>query len=96
MKRIIAVLVVLSVPLLLFGTVRQAGGCREIRAELARLVEAQRELVELNRKLSVGISVLGARSRIEAAAEGTLGLGHVAPGRTIRVEIGTGRGKKDG
>lgn len=96
MQRIVRILIVLSVPLMLFGVVRQAGACREARVELAGLVETQRELLELERKLSAGISVLGARSRLEAAAEGSLGLERAVPERAIRIEVTGARGKTDG
>lgn len=87
MKRLFAVLVVLSVPLLLLSTVRQTARFQTLRAEALRLESLQKEWIEQNRKLIAGISVLSARARVEEAARGALGLVPVRPEGILRIKI---------
>ncbi len=87
MKRVLAVLAVLTVPLLLLATVRQTARFQTLRAEALRLEALQKDWIEQNRKLLAAISVLSARSRVDEAARESLGLVPVRPEGILRIEI---------
>ncbi len=86
-KRILAALLIISVPLLLLAAVRQTARFQTLRAEALRLEALQRDWIEQNRKLFSGMAVLSSRSRVDEAARGTLGLEPVRPEGVLRIEI---------
>jgi len=86
-KRILAVLFIISVPLLLLATVRQTAQYQTLRTEALRLESLQKDWIEQNRKLLAGISVLSARARVDEAARDALGLTPVRPEGILRIKI---------
>lgn len=95
MKRILAVLIIASIPLFLMAAVRQTARFESLRSEALRLESLQREWIEQNRKLQAGISVLSSRARVEEAAQGTLGLTPLLPAGILRIEVGENGGGTD-
>ena len=96
MKRFFAALLIATVPLLLFSTVRQAARFQVLRAEALRLEALQQDWIEQNRKLLSGISVLSSRARVDEAARNTLNLSPVRPEGILRIKIQEKGGRTDG
>ena len=60
----------------------------QLKGEIAGLEREQAELVEENKNLITGISVLAGADRIEALASGQLGMRPAESSEIIRVEMG--------
>ena len=93
MKRALLVLVVCSVPAIMFLNAWQVFRFKEALAGVRELEQQQQELIEENKKTLVGIEVLSSPSRIDEIAGG---IGEVEK-RTdvprVLIQIGTsGRG----
>ena len=93
MKRVLSVVIILSVPLFLLATVRQTARFQVLRAEAQHLENLQKDWIEQNRKLLTSISVLSARARVDEAARRQLRLSPVSPEGILRIKI---QGKGDG
>lgn len=96
MKKAGFVLLVVSLPILLLGTVWQTSRYAALAADTRRLEAAQEEWVDQNRKLVGSIAVLSSRERIAAIAA-RLGLVKASPERRVHVvPARAGRGGSDG
>lgn len=89
-------MIVLSVPCMLFMTAGQGARHYAVSAELRRLEAAQAEWVEQNRRLLADIAVAKSRSRVDEAMAGAEGYRMVSPKTTLRIRVGPGVEKRDG
>lgn len=96
MKRLLAPLMILSIPCMLFLVSAQSGRHHVAVAELRALEAAQSEWVEENRKLLSNIAVAGSRARVGESMAAAEGYRMVSPGTTLRIRIGPGGEKLDG
>ena len=92
MKKKLLLLVVASVPALLYLNVWQAFRYRAVEVEIQQLEDTQRSWLEKNKKVIVGIEVLGAPMRIDELASEIDGLEKPKTPATFRIEIGNGGG----
>lgn len=77
-----------SIPLFLAVNGIQSRRYAQLEGEIANLERAQAELVEKNKNLITGISVLASADRIEALASGQLKMRPAESSEIIRVEMG--------
>lgn len=77
-----------SIPLFLAVDGIQSRRFAQLEGEIASLERAQAELVEKNKNLITGISVLASADRIEALASGQLKMRPAESSEIIRVEMG--------
>lgn len=77
-----------SIPLFLAVDGIQSRRFAQLEGEIADLERAQAELVEKNKNLITGISVLASADRIEALASGQLKMRPAESSEIIRVEMG--------
>ena len=77
-----------SIPLFLAVDGIQSRRFAQLEGEIAGLERAQAELVEKNKNLIPGISVLASADRIEALASGQLKMRPAESSEIIRVEMG--------
>lgn len=87
-KGVAICLLAASIPLLLAVNGIQARQFARLKSEIASLEREQAELVEENKNLITGISVLAGADRIEALASGQLGMRPAESSEIIRVEMG--------
>lgn len=95
MKKLI-LLVVLAVPVLLYLNVWQAFRYRLVETEIELLEENQQDWIEKNKKIIVGIEVLGSPERIDNLASEIDGLGKTDLPVAIRVKVGESKGGDSG
>ncbi len=96
MKRITLVLIVLSIPAMLFVAAGQGARYYAVSVELRRLEAVQADWVEQNRRLLADIAVAKSRSRVDAAMAEAEGYRMVSPKTTLRIRVGPGVEKRDG
>ncbi len=89
-RKIILYTLVLIVPLLFVGNVRQSFRFVQLEREMERMHAEHIRVLEENKRLVVGISSLRSPSRIRAIAENDLGLEAVSAGRVRRIELNGG------
>jgi cell division protein FtsL len=87
-KGVAICLLAASIPLFLAVNGIQSRRFAELQGEIRRLEREQAELVEENKTLITGISVLAGADRIEALASGQLGMRPAESSEIIRVEMG--------
>lgn len=87
-KGVAICLLAASIPLFLAVDGVQARRFAQLEQEIARLERSQAEMVEENKNLITGISVLSSADRIEALASGQLGMRPAESSEIIRVEMG--------
>ena len=92
MKRKLLLLIVASVPAFLYLNVWQALRYKAVETEVERLEDTQRSWLEKNKKVIVGIEVLGAPMRIDGLAAEIEGLEKPVSTETFRIEINNGGG----
>jgi hypothetical protein len=93
MRKPLAFVIVLSIPLLLAAAAWQAGRYATLAAEARRLEALQEDWVSENEKLEAGIAVLSSRERAAGLAK-ALRLEKAGPER--RLFIGIGKDRSDG
>lgn len=76
-----------AIPLLLILATVQARSYEKLKKEVEALEDRQVELVEENRKLISGISVLSSSQRIQKIAEEELGMHRAESDEIVRVEM---------
>ncbi|MBN2874007.1 MAG: hypothetical protein JXM71_02835 [Spirochaetales bacterium] len=96
MKKLPRVLLILSVPLMLYMTAERGARYYALTTEIRRLEAAQAEWVEENRRLLANIAVARSRSRVDASMAGVQGYRMVSPGTTLRIRVVPGLEKRDG
>ena len=87
-KGVAICLLAASIPLFLAVDGVQARRFARLEQEIAQLERSQAEMVEENKNLITGISVLSSADRIEALASGQLGMRPAESSEIIRVEMG--------
>lgn len=83
---------VATLPLFLMAVVLQAIQYQDLQREVASQEREQTEWVEKNKKMLAGVTVLRAPQRIEALAEGDVGLHPVGADHTVKVQFQEPRG----
>lgn len=86
-KNVAVCLIAVSIPLFLVVNSIQARRCALLEKEIAKIEQTQSAMVEDNKTLITGISVLAGADRIESLA-GELGLKLAETEDIIRVEMG--------
>ena len=89
-RKIILYTLVLIVPLLFVGNVRQSFRFVQLERDMERIHAEHIRVLEENKRLVVGISSLRSPSRIRAIAESDLDLDAVPAGRVRRIELNGG------
>ncbi len=96
MKKKLLLLLVLTIPGLLYLNVSQAHTYRALETEIDLLERKQQEWIEKNKKIIVGIEALGAPSRIYGLASEIEGLQQNDFPVSIRIQIGSKKGEDRG
>lgn len=96
MKRKLILLIIVSVPALLYLNVWQAFRYRSVETEIELLEVKQQEWIEENKKAIIAIEVLGAPSRINGLASEIDGLTLPETTAVIRINIDDARGGGNG
>lgn len=86
-NRILMYVSAVAIPLLLILATVQARSYEKLKKEVEALEDRQVELVEENRKLISGISVLSSSQRIQKIAEDELGMHRAESDEIVRVEM---------
>lgn len=92
MKKKLVVLIAFAVPVCFYLNVWQAYRYRMVENDVIALEKEQQEWLEANKKVIVGIEVLGAPERIDTVASEIDGLENPGNPSVIRVELGNGGG----
>ena len=87
-KGVAICLLAASIPAFLAVSGIQSQKFAQLKGEIAGFEREQAELVEENKNLITGISVLAGADRIEALASGQLGMRPAESSEIIRVEMG--------
>ena len=85
MKRWIVLILVIVIPAAAFLNVWQVFRYKQLENEIVRFEDRQQELLEKNRRLIAGMSVLQSPQRLDQLAEMELGLQKIEPGKLIRI-----------
>ena len=93
MKRSIAILLIVLVPVLLFANVFQAFRYGRLERRIAELEREQLALIEENKKAILAISVLTSPRRVGELAREMLELERPAPEAILQLEHGAGAGE---
>ncbi|MBT3274881.1 MAG: cell division protein FtsL [Spirochaetales bacterium] len=95
-KKRLLIFIVLSVPVLFYLNVWQAFRYEESEAETERLEIEQQTWLESNKKVIIGIEVLGSPARIDGIAREMDYLEKTESAGGIRIDIRTDAGDGDG
>ena len=87
MKRIILIIVLLSVPLFVFFNVWQSFRFNYLSDEVSSLEKQQKDWLEMNKRVISGIAVLSSPARIEKIAKDELGLSIPQPTQVLQIYI---------
>ena len=87
MRRSVALILVLSFPVFLFLNYWQVLRYQSVNARVADLREEQKEWIEENKRLIVGIEYLTSPERIARIASEELDLVKIDPSRILEVRI---------
>ena len=90
MKRRIVLLLVISIPVLLFANAFQAYRYSQLERAIGRLQDEQQLLIEENKRAILAISILSSPQRVGPLAENELGLERVEGSDIVRMETGAG------
>ncbi len=96
MKKKLAALLVISIPVLLFLSVFQSYRYDMLSRDVFELEQVQKDVFEKNKKIVMGIEFLKSPFRINKIAEEDLGLKKIDPDSILRIELKTGKGRNDG
>jgi len=96
MKRLLALCMLLSVPLMLYLVVDASARRYALSSEAKRLEGVQAAWVDENRRLLSNIAIAKGRARTGEALRDAPGFVSVTPGRTLRIRIVPGLGRVDG
>ena len=86
LKRIIIVLIVMTIPLFLFLNAWQSFRYNDLYGEVKELERRQEELMEKNKALIVSIEIYKSPKRIDRLASGELGLHVASPSETMKIK----------
>ena len=80
-------LIAILLPVAAFSNVWQVFRYKQLEKEISALEDRQQELIEKNKRLIAGISVLQSPQRLEKLATEELDLEKMEPGSLIRIRI---------
>jgi len=86
-KKIVILVLVLTVPVFLSLETWEAFRYRRLQREVQDLMEEQREWIETNKRVLANISLFRSPERIEKLALEELGLTQPAPDQVLHIEI---------
>ncbi len=86
MRKIILLILVATVPGLIFLTVRQVFNYNQVDKEVHSLIMDQRDLFEQNKRMVANLSILSSPGRIDDLAENILELEKISIER-VRIKI---------
>lgn len=86
MKRWYLLLLAIILPVAVFLNVWQVFRYKQLENEIAALEDRQQELIEKNKRIIAGISVLQSPQRLEELATEELDLRKIEPGELIIIE----------
>lgn len=89
-KNICALLLAIAIPVLLFSIVWQSHRYTSLEREIVRIEREQQLLVEENRRMISGISVLSTPERIQRVATEDLGMRKAETYEIMRISISKG------
>lgn len=92
MKKIVRLLIALSIPVVLFLSVYQVYRYQSLEAEVSQLREEQKELFERNKRLIAHIAILESPRRIAELAADELDLRRVPMEKRLRIIVSSGEG----
>ena len=87
MKKKIAILLLCTVPAILFLNVWQVFRYESLKKEVLALDSEQKEWLEKNKRMIAGIAVLSSPVRIDKLAKEVLKLRKLNPGETITIRL---------
>ncbi|MBN1616694.1 MAG: cell division protein FtsL [Spirochaetales bacterium] len=90
MKKLLAVLLVVAIPLCLLCTVWQSSRYVSLESELSRMEKEQYEVIRVNNRLISGITILSTPERIEKVATEDLGMRKARADEILRIELKRG------
>ena len=93
-RKILLLLIVSTIPGIIFLTVRQVYSYNQINNEVHSLIMSQRELFEQNKRMVANLSILSSPGRIDELAENILELEKTEID-TIRIELDAERESQD-
>ncbi|MCK5152963.1 MAG: cell division protein FtsL [Spirochaetales bacterium] len=86
MNKLLLLIIVATVPGIIFLTVRQVYNYNQVDKEVHSLIMDQRELFEQNKRMVANLSILSSPGRIDELAENILELDKISID-TVRIEI---------
>ncbi len=89
-KNACALILSLMIPAILFAMVWQSYRYSQLEREIARIEQQQYEIIDENRRLISGISVLSTPERISSVAVEDLGMRKVETKEILRISISRG------
>lgn len=89
-KNVCALLLAIAIPVLLFSIVWQSHRYASLERDIARIEREQQRLVEENRRMISGISVLSTPERIQRVATEDLGMRKAETHEIMRISISKG------
>jgi cell division protein FtsL len=89
-KNILAVVLSIAIPLMLFGGVWQTSRYSRLEHEVEKLDLEQYAVISLNKRLISGITVLSTPERIERVATDDLKMRKALPDEIMRIELKKG------
>jgi len=92
LKKIVLLLLALSVPALLSVEVWQVYRYRRLQDEVGELEVEQKRWLEENKKVLANISLFRSPERIQKLAEQALGLESAGPERILTIKVPGGKG----
>ena len=87
MKRLLLLLVAISVPVLFFVSVYQVYRYNQLHREVREIQLEQKELYEKNKRMIANIAILSSPERIEKLAKEELGLERVPEHRMLQIRL---------
>jgi cell division protein FtsL len=84
-KKIVALILICTIPLVLFVSSVQAYNYMKLKSETEKLEAEQKEWIEKNKKLVASIEVLKTPERIEKIVRDELGLQKIDKERVVKV-----------
>ncbi len=96
MKKKLWLLLLLSIPVIIFLNVWQVYNYDRVKEATIALEEQQREWLERNKRLIAGIAVLRSPARIEGLAREQLELKKLTNDKILHITIDRGKGDADG
>ena len=92
MKKIMILILVVTIPVFLSFEVWQVFRYRSLKQEALTLEAQQKDWLERNKKILANISLFSSPERIEKLSEETLGLERIDASRVLTIKLSGGKG----